>query len=100
MQHLSIFYKERLLKPSLNEDLVQEPHLLSTVFLPELRPSRIALYAQDQAAGTDETGKIFIYTLNDNRLFFSTLPQKVKNFCLLGRTFFPGRWNQISFHIL
>mgnify|MGYP005831699591 CR=1 FL=1 len=91
MQHLSIFYKERLLKPSLNEDLVQEPHLLSTVFLPELRPSRIALYAQDQAAGTDETGKIFIYTLNDNRLFFSTLPQKVKNFCLLGRTFFSRK---------
>ncbi|MGQ9577604.1 MAG: hypothetical protein ACUVWQ_03165 [Candidatus Aminicenantales bacterium] len=88
MQPLSIFYKERLLKPSLNEDFIQEPRLLSTVFLPELKPARITLYAQDQAAGTDETGKIFIYTLNDNRLFFLTLPQRVKNFCLLGRTFF------------
>ncbi len=95
---LAIFYKERLLKPGLNEDLGEEPHLLSTVFLPELRPEKIGFYAQEQAAGTDETGKIFIYTLNDNRLFFLSLPQRVQNFCLLGRTFFfpEGQTNLVA----
>jgi hypothetical protein len=79
--------EEEILEPRLNQNLDQEPHLLSTFFLDQLEPERLYLYAQNQIGGVDKKGKFFVFTLIDYRLFTSCLQTEVRAEALLGRNF-------------
>ena len=90
---LSFTPGERIFKPILNESLEAEPHLLQTIPLDDIRPSRLRFYAQDQVAGRGGSGRVFVLTFLDNRLF-QTAVEDAADLALLGRTFYlavPGR---------
>mgnify|MGYP000308095773 CR=1 FL=1 len=79
--------EEEILEPRLNQNLDQEPHLLSTIFLQQLEPERLYLYAQNQIGGLDKKGKFFVFTLLDHRLFTTHLQTEISANSLLGRNF-------------
>lgn len=85
--------EEKKLKPILNEDLRAEPNLLKTIPLGDVKPGQIRFYAQDQIAGTGESGAVFVLTFLDNRIFQTSLGD-IADVALLGRTLYlavPGR---------
>jgi WD40 repeat protein len=85
--------EEKKLKPILNEDLKAEPNLLKTIPLSDIKPGQIRFYAQDQIAGTGESGAVFVLTFLDNRIFQTSLGD-IADVALLGRTLYlavPGR---------
>jgi WD40 repeat protein len=92
--------EEKRFKPFLNENIEDNPHLLQTIQVGELRPLRIHFYAQNQIAGIGEKGKVFILTFLDNRIFHSSL-EEFKAFTLLGRNLFlvnqKGELMSVSF---
>ncbi|MGB7294251.1 MAG: hypothetical protein WBC70_01555 [Candidatus Aminicenantales bacterium] len=84
---------ESIFKPILNENLEAEPHLLQTIPLDDVQPVRLRFYAQDQVAGQGESGRVFVLTFLDNRIFQTTV-EGIADLTVLGRTFYlavPGR---------
>ncbi|MBN2246651.1 MAG: hypothetical protein JW755_12475 [Candidatus Aminicenantes bacterium] len=61
--------KERKFHLDLNNDTGTHPHLLFSLEADDLEPSYLRFYAQDQIAGAGRTGKVFILTFIDNRIF-------------------------------
>lgn len=96
-----ISFEEEILKPRLSAGLEAEPNLLMTILPEGLAPDRLRFYAQEQVAGTGRNGKAFVLTLVDNRLFKASVGMAIKEFSLLGRTFFllseDGRLVSLSF---
>ncbi len=87
-RRISITATEEIKEPRLNEDLETEPNLLLTIPWPELKPDWLFFYAQGQIAGVSEEGHIFVFSFLDNRLFYSSLCDKVSACTLLGRKFY------------
>ena len=86
-------FEEKIFRPLLNEDLQAEPSLLLTIPLSDLLPEHLRFYAQDQVAGSGRKGSVFVLTFLDNRIFQTTLEDKIAGLSLLGRNIFltvPG----------
>jgi HEAT repeat protein len=79
--------EERTFKPELNDDLRDEPNLLQTIPLEDIKANRIRFYAQDQIVGTGEEGNLFVLTFLDRHLFHTQL-EKIEDIALQGRTLF------------
>ena len=79
--------EERTFKPGLNENLRDEPNLLQTIPLEDIKADRIRFYAQDQIVGTGEQGNLFVLTFLDRHLFHTHL-EKIEDIALQGRTLF------------
>ena len=79
--------KEKKFQLELNENLDLQPHLLFSVDMDDLKPSRLSFYAQNQIAGIGESGKVFILTFIDNRIFF-TDTENISEIKLWGRDIF------------
>lgn len=92
--------KEKKFQLELNENLDLQPHLLFSVDIDDLKPSRLRFYAQNQIAGIGETGNVFILTFIDNRIFFTDI-ENISEIKLWGRDIFmlsqEGRLMSISF---
>ncbi|MDH7511492.1 MAG: hypothetical protein QHH14_00925 [Clostridiales bacterium] len=91
---LPFSFEEKIFRPLLNEDLKAEPNLLLTIPMSDLLPERLRFYAQDQVAGSGGKGGVFVLTFLDNRIFQTTLEDKISGLSLLGRDIFlttPGR---------
>lgn len=82
-------FEEKIFRPLLNEDLKAEPNLLLTIPLADFLPEHLHFYAQDQVAGSGRKGSLFVFTFLDNRIFQSTLEDKITGLSLLGRNIFP-----------
>jgi len=79
--------EEKRFKHILNERVEDNPNLLQTIPVDDLRPHHIRFYAQDQLAGIGEKGKVFILTFLDNRIFHASI-EEFKGISLLGRNIF------------
>lgn len=62
--------KERKFQLDLNHNPEEQPNLLFSLEIDDLKPSDLRFYAQNQIAGAGESGKVFILTFIDNRIFF------------------------------
>jgi len=93
-------YEERKFKAQLNENLAEQPNLLQTIEMHDLKPSQICHYAQEQIAGIGEGGSVFVLTFLDNRIFY-TFTEKNASISLQGRDILlideKGRLTDISF---
>ncbi len=72
---LQAYSEEKRFKPILNERVEDNPNLLQTIPVDDLRPHQIRFYAQDQIAGIGEKGKVFILTFLDNRIFHASIEE-------------------------
>ncbi|MFW6123675.1 MAG: hypothetical protein ACOC5G_00475 [Acidobacteriota bacterium] len=92
--------EEKKFKSILNQNIEDNPNLLQTIPVEELRPQRICFYAQNQIAGIGEKGKVFILTFLDHRIFYVSL-QEFQDLTLLDRNFFlanqKGELMSVSF---
>ena len=92
--------KERKFQLELNENPGLQPHLLFSVDLDDLKPLRLRFYAQNQIAGIGGSGKVFILTFIDNRIFFTDI-EEITEIKLWGRDLFmlsqAGNLMSISF---
>jgi len=79
--------EEKRFKPVLNEDVENNPNLLQSILIEDLRPHRIRFYTQDQIAGIGEKRKIFIFTFLDNRIFHASI-EDFTDLSLVGRNIF------------
>jgi hypothetical protein len=92
--------EEKRFRSVLNEDVDNNPNLIQSILLEDLRPHHIRFYAQDQIAGIGEERKIFIFTFLDNRIFHARLGD-FTNLSLVGRNIFltdkKGKLMNVSF---
>ncbi len=79
--------EEKRFKTVFNEKIEDNPNLLQTIPVDDLRPHHIRFYAQDQIVGIGEKGKVFILTFLDNRIFHASI-EEFKGISLLGRNIF------------
>lgn len=79
--------KERKFQLDLNENPDLHPHLLFSVDIDDLKPSQLRFYAQNQIAGIGRSGKVFILTFIDNRIFFTDI-EEISEVKLWGRDIF------------
>jgi len=78
---------ERKFRGVLNHDRARHPHRLETIALDDLKPTRLALYAQDQIAGMGAAGAVYVLSFIDNRIFYTEAPKAVR-LVLQGREIF------------
>lgn len=99
---LSIAASERKFSPQLNPSLPDDPHLLLSVDMQDLKPQSISFYALEQIAGTGVNGEFFVLSFIDNRIFhFHPGSSTDHPPILLGRDLFliskTGNLQRISF---
>ncbi len=93
---------ERKFTPRLNPNLTDDPHLLLTVDMDDLKLQSIRFYALNQIAGTGADGDVFVLSFIDNRIFhFQPGRIQAHTPVLLGRDLFliskKGNMQRISF---
>jgi len=92
--------EERKFRAKLNENLVDQPNLIQTIEMDDLKANQIRFYAQEQIAGIGEEGSVFVLTFLDNRIFYTFL-ERSTDITLLGRDIFlinhKGELTNISF---
>jgi WD40 repeat protein/HEAT repeat protein len=92
--------EERKFRAKLNENLAEQPNLLQTIEMDDLKAKQIRFYAQDQIAGIGEEGSVFVLTFLDNRIFY-TFVERNTDITLLGRDIFlinhKGELTNVSF---
>ncbi len=76
--------QERKFYLDLNNDPKRQPNLLFSLNVDDLEPSFLRFYAQDQLAGAGRSGKVFILTFIDNRIFYTDIDE-VSELRLWGR---------------
>jgi hypothetical protein len=101
--HIQTFSaSERKFTARLNPNLADDPHLLLSVDMDDLKPQSIRFYALQQIAGTGARGDVFVLSFIDNRIFHFQ-PAQIKDHApiLLGRDLFfiegNGQIQRISF---
>ncbi len=98
--NMSFVHEERKFKVELNDRLSEQPYLLGTIEVSDIKPVQICFYAQDQLAGVGKGDDVFVLTFLDNRIFHTKV-QDCSKIALCGRNIFvldsQGGLSRVSF---